>query len=141
MKTVLDTNVFVSSFFGGNPRAVINLWRDGIVTLCLSNDILEEYLEVLTRLGLAGRPEFDGLLNLLQTSRNLLFVAKPDQRRAVPADPDDDKFIACAVALGARYIVSGDKHLLGMRRYMGIGIMTPAQFVKLAQETGRSPTA
>lgn len=141
MKIVLDTNVFVSSFFGGNPRAAINLWRDGIATLCLSNDILQEYLEVLSRLGLAGRPEFEDLLNLFRTSRNLLFAANPEQRRAVPADPDDDKFIACAVALGARYIVSGDKHLLGMRCYMGIRIVTPAQFVKMAQETGRSPTA
>ena len=52
MRVVLDTNVFVSSFFGGNPRAVIDLWKTGSLTLCLSQDILDEYIEVLRRLGL-----------------------------------------------------------------------------------------
>ncbi|MEW6201083.1 MAG: putative toxin-antitoxin system toxin component, PIN family, partial [bacterium] len=42
MKVVIDTNVFVSSFFGGNPRRIIDLWSKGKITLCLSKDILDE---------------------------------------------------------------------------------------------------
>ena len=52
IKIVLDTNVFVSSFFGGNPRRIVDLWKTGEVTLCLSKAIIDEYVEVLRRLGL-----------------------------------------------------------------------------------------
>lgn len=51
---VVDTNVFVSSFFGGNPRKVIDLWKTGELTLCLSTPIVDEYVAVLRRLGLEG---------------------------------------------------------------------------------------
>ena len=52
MRVVIDTNVFISSFFGGNPRKIIDLWRKEKITLCLSGDILEEYTKVLKRIGL-----------------------------------------------------------------------------------------
>jgi predicted nucleic acid-binding protein len=57
IKVVLDTNVFVSSFFGGNPRDIVNLWKAGEITLCLSRAIVDEYLEVLGRLGLQNERE------------------------------------------------------------------------------------
>ncbi len=47
IRVVVDTNVFVSSFFGGNPRKVMDLWKTGEVTLCLSKPIVGEYVEVL----------------------------------------------------------------------------------------------
>ena len=49
IKVVIDTNVFVSSFFGGNPRKVIDLWKSGQIVLCLSKDIVGEYIDVLQR--------------------------------------------------------------------------------------------
>ncbi len=52
MKVVIDTNIFVSSFFGGNPRKIIDLWKKGNISLCLSKDILDEYVDVLQRVGL-----------------------------------------------------------------------------------------
>lgn len=57
---VVDTNVFVSSFFGGNPRKVIDLWKTGELTLCLSTPIVDEYVAVLRRLGLEGEPRNRG---------------------------------------------------------------------------------
>ena len=60
MRIVLDTNVFISSFFGGNPRSIIDLWKDGRLTLCLSQDIIDEYIEVLGRLGLNVESELFG---------------------------------------------------------------------------------
>ena len=59
MRIVLDTNVFISSFFGGNPRTIIDLWKDGRLTLCLSQDIFDEYIEVLRRPGLDNTPELE----------------------------------------------------------------------------------
>jgi putative PIN family toxin of toxin-antitoxin system len=59
VKIVIDTNVFVSSFLNpkGTPQQIIDLWKSGQVTLCLCAEILSEYLEVLSRFGLAGEPE------------------------------------------------------------------------------------
>ena len=63
-RVVIDTNVFVSSFFGGNPRRIIDLWKTGKVILCLSRPIIEEYVDVLRRLGLQNEKELDELLSL-----------------------------------------------------------------------------
>ena len=64
MKVVIDTNVFVSSFFGGHPRRVIDLWKSGDIVLCLSAEIVEEYTDVLGRLGLGVEGEIKELLDL-----------------------------------------------------------------------------
>jgi putative PIN family toxin of toxin-antitoxin system len=130
MRVVLDTNVFISSFFGGNPRALIDLWKTGRLTLCLSQDILDEYVEVLRRLGLHGTPELDELLTFFATGSHLLFTTRTPEVRVV-ADPDDDRFIACALALTAEYIVTGEKALLDVRHYQGIEVVTPREFLDI----------
>jgi putative PIN family toxin of toxin-antitoxin system len=111
MKAVIDTNVFISSFFGGKPRETIGLWRSGRITLCLSKAILDEYLEVMERLKL-DRELLAELMDLFSRGYNLLFTQDTQPVRVVRDDPDDDKFIECALALGADYIISGDGHLL-----------------------------
>jgi putative PIN family toxin of toxin-antitoxin system len=130
MRVVLDTNVFISSFFGGNTRALIDLWKTGRLTLCLSQDILDEYVEVLRRLGLHGTPELDELLTFFATGAHLLFTTRTPEVRIV-ADPDDDRFIACALALTAEYIVTGEKALLDVRHYQGIEVVTPREFLDI----------
>lgn len=129
MRIVIDTNVFVSSFFGGNPRRIIDLWREGKAALCLSNDILDEYVEVLTRMGLRDEDEMQELLNFFSKGLNILFTAKTPRINLV-ADPDDDKFIECAAALKADAIITGDKALAAVKAYKKIKIFTPAQFLK-----------
>lgn len=129
MKVVIDTNIFVSSFLGGNPRRIIDLWKKGRITLCLSKDILDEYFEVLQRIGLKNEEELKELLSLLSKGFNIIFTAKTPKINAVKDDPDDDKFIECAVALKAEVIVSGDKAVKEIGDYMGIRILNPRQFV------------
>lgn len=130
MRVVVDTNVFVSSFFGGNPRKIIQYWKDGNITLCLSNGILDEYIEVLKRLGLDEEDEYEELISLFAKGFNIIFTTKTPKINIVNDDPDDDKFIECAVALKAKVIISGDKALMAVGEYMGIEILTPAQFAK-----------
>lgn len=130
MKAVIDTNIFISSFFGGKPREVIDLWKTGNLLLCLSADILDEYMRVLQRMGLEPEEELAELLDLLATSPNVAFLRDPPPIRVVTEDPDDDKFIACAMALKAGTIISGDKALLGIIKYRGIPILSPAAFLK-----------
>jgi putative PIN family toxin of toxin-antitoxin system len=55
-------------------------------------------------------------------------IQEPRIEAVIPQDPDDDKILACAVASRARWIVSGDAHLLAVKRYRGIAILTPKQF-------------
>jgi len=130
MKAVLDTNVFVSSFFGGNPRRAIDLWKTGELTLCLSKDVLDEYVAVLERLFDSDRTELKELLDLLAKGPNILFTIKTPKLHIVDVDPDEDKFIACAVALKAEYLVTGDKALLRIGSYGNVRILSPSEFLK-----------
>ncbi|MFZ3073432.1 MAG: putative toxin-antitoxin system toxin component, PIN family [Thermodesulfobacteriota bacterium] len=130
MRVVIDTNVFVSSFFGGNPKKIIDLWRKEKITLCLSKDILEEYVEVLRRIGLEDEEELSELLNLFSKGFNIAFTAKTPEINLVEDDPDDDKFIECAVALKAKAVITGDKALGAVKEYMGIKVLNPAQFLR-----------
>ncbi|MEA3428350.1 MAG: putative toxin-antitoxin system toxin component, PIN family [Thermodesulfobacteriota bacterium] len=130
LKVVVDTNVFVSLFFGGIPKRIIDLWKNGEIVLCLSQQIIEEYFEVLVRLGLKDNHDLESLTNLFAEGYNSLFTAKTPQLKIVEDDPDDDKFIECAVALGSKYIVSGDKHLKKIKKYIDIKIMSPKEFLE-----------
>ena len=129
-RVVVDTNVFVSSFFGGNPRKVVDLWKAGDIILCLSTPIIEEYVEVLTRLGLENERELEELLGLFARGLHVVFSARTPTLRVIAGDPADDKFIECAVAVKADFIISGDKALTGIRDYMGIPIVTPRAFLE-----------
>ena len=130
MKVVIDTNVFVPSFLGGNPRKVIDLWKKGKISLCISKNILDEYVEVLQRIGLGDEREIEELLSLFAKGFNILFTTKTPKIKVVKDDPDDDKFIECAVALKAEAVITGDKALKAMNEFMGIKILTPQQFLK-----------
>ncbi|MEI6613484.1 MAG: putative toxin-antitoxin system toxin component, PIN family [Chrysiogenales bacterium] len=129
MKTVIDTNVFVSSFFGGKPRQIIDLWKQWRISLCLSADILDEYIRVLQELGLGSGTELEEFLRLFASTQNIEFTRKTPRLQVVKKDPDDDKFIECAVVLKVDLIVSGDKVLLAVGEYQGIPILSPADFL------------
>lgn len=129
LKIVIDTNVFVSSFFGGTPRKIIDYWKNGEITLCLSQDIIEEYLEVLNRLGLKDKKGLWQLTELFAEGYNSIFTSKISDLQVVEDDPDDNKFIECAVALDSKIIISGDKHLKEIKKYVDIEIMSPRGFV------------
>jgi len=108
VRAVIDTNVFVSSFFDGNPRKVINMWKAGKVVLCLSGPVLDEYVEVMKRIRL-DEGEIKELLDFFAKGTNIVFTSRTKKLRVVRDDPDDDKFIECAVALQAEVIITGDK--------------------------------
>ncbi len=130
MRVVLDTNVLVSSFFGGKPKQIIDLWRTGRLTLCLSQPIVDEYLEVLRRLGLEDAVLIKEFIGVLGSTPHCIYTAKTPRIQVVEEDPDDDKFIECAMALQATAVVSGDRALLRLERYMDIDILPPAEFLE-----------
>lgn len=131
MKLILDTNVFVSGvFFAGPPFRILEAWRDGRVELLVSPEILEEYAAVGERLQ-AHHPGVDLTPVLAMVVRTASVVQAPTLPEPVCADPDDDKFLACALAGRCRLIVSGDKHLLAVSGYRRIQVLRPRAFVEL----------
>lgn len=141
MRVVVDTNIFVSSFFGGKPRKIIDLWKIGEITLCVSSPILDEYVEVLQLMGLKNSKELEALPSLFSKGHNLLFTGKTPKVRAVVEDPDDDKFIECALALKAEVVITGDKRVLAVKEYMGIKIVSPAKFGKFGLNANGAQSA
>ncbi len=128
MRVVVDTNVLVSSFFGGPPRQVIERWKRGEITLCVSRDLIDEYVEVLNRLGLQADLIHE-LLELFASGCNLIFTASTSPLQVLKHDPDDNMLFECAVETGAKIIVTGDKAVRDVGRYMYIDVATPAEFL------------
>ena len=129
MRIILDTNVFVSGvFFTGPPYEILKGWRDGKWQLVISPEILDEY----RRVGESLAEQFPGIdlgptLELV-TVKAAMFSAQSFQE-PVCADPDDDKFLACALASKSKVIVSGDKHLLQVSGFREIKVLKPREFV------------
>jgi putative PIN family toxin of toxin-antitoxin system len=130
MKVVIDTNVFVASFFGKRSRDIVDLWMKGQILLCLSRPILDEYVSVLTQRWLRGRGELDEILDMFDKRANVLFTDNPKRVKVVKDDPSDDKFLGCAASLEADYLVTSDRALLEIERYGVTGILTASDFLE-----------
>lgn len=128
IRIVVDTGVMISSFLGGAAREVVDLWKSGRIVLCLTKEIIDEYTEVLKRLGV-GKGELKELYNLIVSNYNILYSVKSSKLHTVLPDPEDDKFIECAFISRAEYIISVDKDLLEMKDYFEIKIVTPREFL------------
>jgi len=131
MRIVIDTNVFVSGIFrSGPPSDILSLWQQKKTTLCFTSDILDEY----QRVGQILAKKYSGIdiepILELVTIHGKIFpnIVLPEP---VSRDPDDDKFIACAVSAKAKYIVSGDKDLLDIGSYSKITMIKPKEFLRV----------
>jgi putative PIN family toxin of toxin-antitoxin system len=127
-RIVLDTNVIVSALvFGGVPRTVLELAESGQCELFYSESIQNEVRRVLTeKFGWAPATLHEVLPVLWNMGES---VTPRIAIRAVPNDPADDRILECAQAANASFIVSGDRHLLALRSYKSISIVTPRQFL------------
>lgn len=129
MKIVLDTNVFISGvFFGGPPYLLLQAWRDGIIQLVISPEILDEYRRVGEILA-EEHPAIDLEPMLEFVIQNADVFAASPLSEPVCEDPDDDKFISCALASASRIIISGDKHLLKVTGFQDIEVLKPRDFL------------
>lgn len=128
MKIVLDTNVLISGiFFSGPPSEILKGWRDGKIVIVTSQDILLEYHRVAEELS-QRYPGVDitRILELITIYSELVETGNIEV--TICEDPDDDKFIACALAGNCEIIVSGNKHLLKVSGFQNIRVITPRRF-------------
>jgi len=135
VRLVLDTNVVLSGLvWRSHPRRLLDLAREGAVSLYTSSVLLDELADVLSREKWATKlaTKQTHAAYLMQRYGVLAKVVRTQHiGRVVPNDPGDDAVIACALAARADLIVSGDKHLHSLGgEYNGIAIVTPAQAVQ-----------
>ena len=108
-KLVLDTNSLIQCV--SRRSRYHDLWQsflDGRNILCVSNEILEEYAEILERKTSSKFSEL--VIDVITNNPFTLFVTPYYHFKLIVADPDDDKFVDCAVAGSAKYIVTEDNH-------------------------------
>lgn len=136
MRVVLDTNVIVSAFLSprGAPAQVLQYFQQGTFELLVSPAILREYAAALRydrvrKVHKLSDAQIESALEDLQAIAILVVPATTPS--VVPADADDDKFFACAIAGRADFIVSGDTHVQAVKQYQGIPVLSPAALVTL----------
>ncbi|MBD0340359.1 MAG: putative toxin-antitoxin system toxin component, PIN family [Microcoleus sp. Co-bin12] len=130
MRVVADTNLIVSGLlWRGNPRRILDAARAGDIKLFTTAVLLVELEDVLSREKFAGRLAAAGVVSrdLVLGYAALASVIEPSEiEPVILADPDDDAVLACAVAAQSEVIVSGDSHLLDLKQYQDIRIVTAA---------------
>ena len=108
-RIVLDTNCILASI--SSRSEYFRVWKDfqaGRFTLCVSNEILEEYQEIISRK--ANPAVAENVVNAIVESEFVEFIDPQFHLGLIEADHDDDKFVDCAFAANATFIVSDDKH-------------------------------
>ncbi len=132
IRVVIDTNVFISAIlFGGIPGELIPLWKSGRIRPLASKEIIDEYIKVL------AYPKFElseADINYILYNEILTYfdiIQIKDSPVIIKVDPSDDKFFHCAKAGKAGLIISGDQHLLSLKSYGKIKILTPAKFLEI----------
>jgi putative PIN family toxin of toxin-antitoxin system len=130
LKVVVDTNVLISGiFFSGAPSEILRAWRSGKLQICITPEIIDEYMKVTGTLAEQfPHIETNQILTLIIAHSEV--IQAPPLSHQVCQDPYDDKFLACALAAESKLIISGDKHLLKLSEYQGVTILSPRAFVE-----------
>ena len=136
MIIVIDTNVIVSSLLSphGPPAQPLRHWEAGEFQVATSLPLLSELERVLNyeRVRRYYREPLDKIAALLERLRAVASVVEPELTvDVVEQDPADDRVLECAIAGGASYIVTGDVHLVALKEYRGITILSPAAFIAM----------
>lgn len=142
LRVVLDTNIFVSGLLSktGLPAKILDAWRAGQYLVITSPPIVAEIRHVLETPRMRKKyfitsGDIEQLIILLEKDA-LIVPGHTDVKNAIPDDPSDEMFLACAMDAAADYIVSGDRHLLDISEYKGIPIITVNEFEeKLARSS------
>jgi putative PIN family toxin of toxin-antitoxin system len=130
MKIVIDTNVFVSSFFwGGHPREVFERIINGIDELFITDEIIKEISVIM------NSSKFNTNINEIEDYVNIIEkyskkVIPQNVPESISRDKDDDKILQCGIDGNVDFIVTGDKDLLVLKEYKTIKIISPKDYLE-----------
>lgn len=137
-RVVLDTNVLVSALlFRGELSKISTLWQKGEITPVISKETFAEFRDVLrySKFKLTA-----GEIKVIIEEEVLPYFEVMDNVEdvcGVCEDPDDDKFLACAIAAGVKLIVSGDSVLCDVKRYRSVKVISASKFIKSHASSGK----
>jgi putative PIN family toxin of toxin-antitoxin system len=135
MRVVLDANVLISAVISpkGSAASVLLLWEQEQFELIISLPIIEEVYRVLNYPKIKDKYHLtDASINTIIAYLATAITVQPKETLSViEKDPSDDKYLECALAGEAQYIVSGDTHLLNLGAFRSIVILSPAAFLIL----------
>ena len=128
-RIVLDTNCLLISIPYSSPyHTILTAFLSGAYTLCITNEILLEYEEILTQK--IGKVIASNIVNAILSSRHTLLINPVYRFRLIESDPDNNKFVDCAIHANARYIVTEDHHynILGQVPFPKVKVIGVDQF-------------
>ena len=132
---VIDTNCLVQMISLHSPyRPIWNAFLLGKFRLCISNEILEEYQEIIEQQTTSHIAE--NIILLILNKKNVTFVDPHFRLGLITEDPDDNKFVDCAFAANADYLVSDDKHFILLRKipFPRINLVRMADFLEIINQ-------
>ena len=130
LKVVLDTNILVSSIFWSRASyRIVKLITSGKIESYTSIPILNELKQVLQSKVKYNLPKTK-IQEIIEFIRIYSTIVYPKKRINTVKDPKDNKFLECGVAVNVDYIISGNKHLLCLKKYENIRIISPKNFLK-----------
>lgn len=129
IRVVFDTNILISAFlFSGNPEKLFDLARSRTLCLLTSPAILAEFASCLqTKFGW----EDEDITDAVRTIGYSAELVKPVGEIDVLSNGADNRILECAIEGKADYIVSGDRHLIELKKFKDISILRPAEMLKI----------
>jgi uncharacterized protein len=134
VQIVVDTNVFINSIGVTSPyRWIFDKIIEGEFTLCISNDIFFEYLEILERQTTSEIAK--NIANFLAIMPSVKMIEPFFNWGFISQDPDDNKFVDCAISAGAECIVTHDAHFQVLKKiaFPSVLVLTPDEFERAYQ--------
>lgn len=128
VKVVMDTCAITAAMFGGRSKNILQAWHDGQCRFFYSAPVEREYRHILLKIP-PIRQKAQRFMDTLGTNQHTEKVEKPPSVHVHIEDPDDIKFLACAVGGNVDFLVTLDNHLLKLKNYKGIKIVRPAEFL------------
>lgn len=130
-KVVIDNNVFISGFgWNGKPEEILKLLQDDHIVNYITSEIFEELRRVISypKLNFSESLQIKILEFVLFHSE----CVEPEERiSAVTEDLDDNKFLECSIAAKAEYIISGDPHLIKLKKFRTVEIVDVNEFLNI----------
>jgi len=131
-RVVLDTNVLISALlFRGGLSKIVGLWQKGKIIPVISKETFSELVTVLEYPKFSLTQEETDSIIKCEILPYFEIVEVVKDVEGICRDPEDDKFISCAISGSADYIVSGDKDLFDLKQHKSIKIIKASDFIKM----------